>query len=77
VEYFVSDDAKEFKSVGRIVNSIPLDQDGPFVKEFETALSQVQARYVKIVAKTIGVCPPWHPGAGKPSWIFADEIVIE
>jgi hexosaminidase len=23
------------------------------------------------------VCPPGHPGAGEPAWVFADEIVVE
>jgi hypothetical protein len=34
------------------------------------------ARFVRIRTKGNHVCPPGHPGAGKPSWIFADEIMI-
>lgn len=34
-------------------------------------------RYLKIVAKSIGNCPEWHNGNGFPSWIFADEIILE
>ena len=35
-----------------------------------------QARYLKIMAKSLGPCPPWHPSAGGASWIFLDEISI-
>ena len=37
----------------------------------------LQARYVRMVAKTIGLCPDWHVGAGEKAWIFCDEIVVE
>jgi hexosaminidase len=35
-----------------------------------------QARFVRIVAKNIGVCPKWHPGRGGKAWLFLDEIII-
>ncbi|MFM8950929.1 MAG: hypothetical protein ACKOKB_09145, partial [Bacteroidota bacterium] len=36
----------------------------------------VVARFVRIRTKGDYVCPSGHPGAGKPSWIFADEIMV-
>ena len=36
-----------------------------------------KARYIKVIAKNMGICPGWHWGAGKKAWIFADEIVIK
>jgi len=41
------------------------------------ATADIQARYVKLIAKSFGAIPSWHPGAGSPSWIFVDEIVVE
>ena len=38
--------------------------------------SILKARYVKIAAKNLGVCPAWHPGAGGKAWLFMDEIII-
>jgi hexosaminidase len=35
------------------------------------------ARFVRVKATNVGVCPPWHPGAGGKSWVFADEIVVK
>lgn len=36
----------------------------------------VPARWVRVVAESSGPLPAGHPGAGQPSWIFADEILI-
>jgi hexosaminidase len=35
-----------------------------------------QARYVKIVAENIGICPKGHWGEGNPAWLFIDEIMV-
>lgn len=76
VEYFVSDDGRNFRSVGKVKNDVPVDADGAFVQEME-ARPRCNARYVKMVAKTIGTCPEGHVGAGQKAWIFCDELVIE
>ena len=76
VEYFVSDDGKSFRSVGKVKNTVPIDEDGAFVQEMEVR-PRTNARYVKMVAKTIGTCPEGHVGAGQKAWIFCDELVIE
>ena len=76
VEYFVSDDGKNFRSVGKVKNDVPIDADGAFIQEMEVR-PRTNARYVKMVAKTIGTCPEGHVGAGQKAWIFCDEFVIE
>ena len=76
VEYFVSDDGKNFRSVGKVKNDVPQDADGAFIQEMEVR-PRTNARYVKMVAKTIGTCPEGHVGAGQKAWIFCDELVIE
>ena len=40
-------------------------------------LQPVEARWVRLVVKSSGPLPAGHAGAGEPSWIFADEIVVE
>ena len=76
VEFFVSDDGKKFRSVGKVTNQIPMDEDDPVIQELAVR-PRCEARYVKMAAKTIGTCPEWHVGAGQPAWIFCDEFVIE
>ncbi|MBR5912451.1 MAG: GH92 family glycosyl hydrolase [Bacteroidales bacterium] len=76
VEYFVSDDGKSFRSVGKVKNTVPLDAEDAVVQEMEVR-PHTNARYVKMVAKTLGTCPDWHVGSGQKAWIFCDELVIE
>ncbi|MBS1604633.1 MAG: chitobiase/beta-hexosaminidase C-terminal domain-containing protein [Bacteroidetes bacterium] len=33
-------------------------------------------RCLKIVADNVKNLPPWHPGKGKPAWIFFDELLV-
>lgn len=52
------------------------DQDiTPVSMEFK--VPPVTVRKIRITAVSIKKCPDWHRGAGLPSWIFCDEIVIE
>ena len=44
--------------------------------QYITSNKPIKARHIKIVAKNIGDCPKWHPGAGNPAFIFADEIEV-
>ena len=76
VEFFVSDDGKRFRSVGKVMNTIPADEEDAVIQELEVR-PRCETRYVKMSAKTIGSCPDWHVGAGQPAWIFCDEFVIE
>jgi len=76
VEYYLSNDGQNFWSVGRVVNQVPQDADGAFIQEMEVR-PRTNARFVKMVAKTIGICPEGHVGAGQKAWIFCDELVIE
>jgi hypothetical protein len=32
---------------------------------------------VRIVARGLITCPPWHAGAGNKAWLFCDEIAVE
>ena len=76
VEYFVSDDGKNFKSVGKVKNKLDEDELGAYVQEMEVR-PKCETRYIKMVAKSLGVCPDWHVGAGDKAWLFCDEIIIE
>jgi alpha-L-fucosidase len=37
----------------------------------------IDVRYVRIEARNVGTCPPWHDGAGGKAWLFVDEIIVE
>ncbi|MBR3914716.1 MAG: GH92 family glycosyl hydrolase [Bacteroidales bacterium] len=76
VEFFISNDGKNFKSIGAMKNTISQETEEPVMHEFSID-KPFTARYIKMVAKKIEACPDWHVGAGEPGWIFCDEIVIE
>ena len=76
VEFFISEDGKNFKSVGVVENEIAQDAEDAVIQELDIN-RRMKARYVRMVAKYPGNCPEWHVGAGEPSWIFCDEIVID
>ena len=77
VEYSVSPDGIIFQTIATINNDVPDNQPGNLRKEFATKVADVSVRYVKIKAENIGVCPDWHTGAGRKSWLFVDEVVVE
>ena len=76
VEFFISDNGKKFRSVGKVKNTVSEKEDDSIIQELAVR-PRCDARYVKMVAKNIGKCPQWHVGAGQPAWIFCDEFIIE
>ncbi|WP_420148198.1 family 20 glycosylhydrolase [Spirosoma sp.] len=76
VEIALSKDGNDFKEA--ISQSVTYELNGPWdilpvVADFKTA----RARYVRIRAKNVGVCPAGHPNAGEKTWFATDEIVVE
>ncbi len=64
-------------SSATVENTVPRTADGTQTMDMMTGQLDKQARYIKVIAKNPGPCPDWHVGKGDPSWIFADEMVIE
>jgi predicted alpha-1,2-mannosidase len=77
VQYSVSIDGRTFTPAARLVLGAPVKDDAARIENVASAKIGARARYVRVVAKNVGVCPAWHKGAGGKAWIFADEIVIE
>ncbi|HTD39885.1 MAG TPA: GH92 family glycosyl hydrolase, partial [Mucilaginibacter sp.] len=76
VEYWVSDDNKNFKLVTTVNTKVDVKDLNIQTQDFKADLN-VKARYIKLVAKQYGPLPEWHESKGQPSYIFADEISIE
>jgi hypothetical protein len=77
VEFFTSTDGKTFSSVGIINNTLPIDQLDAFQRDFIADFMPLDARYVRVVAHTIGNTPESHPGSGQPARMHIDEIVVQ
>jgi predicted alpha-1,2-mannosidase len=76
IQVWVSDDGKEFRMIFVTVPEAIRDPEVR-IRNFRAQFDPIDTRYVRLVAKNSGICPPWHPGAGKKAWLFCDEIVIE
>ncbi|MEX2117590.1 MAG: GH92 family glycosyl hydrolase [Bacteroidota bacterium] len=75
VEFSFSKDGMSYSRPIIVRNDVPLTATGGLLKEF--ASKGEPSRFVKVRAKNIGLCPPWHKGAGGKAWVFVDEIVVE
>lgn len=72
-----STDGKKYHILGEIKNTISTKQSGGIIEDFEITGLNTSIRFIKVKAKSLGMCPSWHKGAGNPSWIFVDEIWAE
>ena len=46
-------------------------------KELSFKETQTSAKYLKIKAEVIKALPEWHSGAGRPGFLFVDEIIVK
>ncbi len=76
VTFSVSDDGISWKTMGN-QTSVISRAENVGVKDFSCSIRQISARFVRVVAKNVGTCPPWHPGAGGKAWLFVDEVIVE
>lgn len=77
VKFSVSSNGNDFRLAATIDNDIPEKFEDAVRRDFLSGPLKLNARYVKIHAKNRGACPSWHPGAGRKSWIFVDEVIIK
>ena len=77
VGFWFSDDGSSFEKAGEFLTAVPMEDKEAIIKNYSRTYNDLKARYVKVIAKNPGPCPEWHHGAGSPSWVFIDEVVIE
>lgn len=77
LDIYVSEDGKTYNKIAS--KSIPTLEKGSknnVLKRESISFDKTKARYVHIIGKNTPVLPDWHPGAGKPTYLFLDEISI-
>ncbi len=79
VTYYYSIDNMNYVKLGTVTNKDPLVKKTKVneIQYFNLEFKIVNARYIKIVAESMKQAPYWHHGSGLPSWIFADEVIID
>jgi arylsulfatase A-like enzyme len=74
VEY--SKDGKHFTLLENFQVNGQLKDDVKKILSLPTTQVPFACRSLKIAAKNVGTCPPWHHGAGEKAWLFMDEVVL-
>jgi hexosaminidase len=77
VKIELSDDGIAYTKAASVSNVITDRRFGVEPVYHNLVFEPQKTRYVKITAKSMKKCPDWHRGAGMPSWIFCDEIIVE
>ena len=77
VQFSFSSDGILYSAPFKVANTVSQKDEGVILKEFAIQTESVAARYVRVQAKNVGVCPDWHKGAGSKAWLFVDEISLK
>ena len=78
VAFFSSTDGINFSKLKTEYKFPPNKDENVLIKRISSS-KKVKARYIKVVAKKLGILPKWHLGYkhNGRSWLFADEIQIK
>ena len=77
VQFSFSSDGASYTDPLVVVNNVSQKDEGVLLKEFSIQALALNARYIRVQAKNVGVCPDWHKGAGSKAWLFVDEITLK
>lgn len=77
VEYLSSVDGNDFTPLAVVKTEIDPAVQGNRIVSYPVSFTAVNARYVRVTARGLLTCPPWHAGAGDKAWVFCDEIMVE
>lgn len=75
VEIALSQDGINF-SPSPGMHPILLTTRQPAALDYNVTQINSMARYIKVIARNFGVCPPGHWAAGEKAWLFLDEIMV-
>jgi len=75
VEISASIDGNNFQIIGTTTDIESDIKSG--IAEVDHSFTDQETRYVRVIARSIGDCPPGHSGHGQKAWLFVDEIVVE
>ena len=77
LEIYGSNDGSTYSKIA--LKTIPVLEKGcknNVLKRDTVSFEKTKARYVRIIGKNTPALPKWHPGAGKQTYLFLDEITI-
>jgi hexosaminidase len=75
VSCMVSDDGMIWRRAGECRHDVPDRRQEPLIMTFAVRPATT-ARHLRVLATGPAGCPAWHPDAGRPIRLLADEIVV-
>jgi hypothetical protein len=76
VRFSLSADGVHFREVASAVPVTSPRHNGAVIEAIDVEIDPREARYVRVQAASVGVCPQWHPGRGEKAWLMAGEILV-
>ncbi len=73
IEFLFSEDGKKFISMKKFSSTEIENLNG----NIEGIFKNTKAKYIKVIAKNLGIIPDGNPGSGSNAWLFIDEISVE
>jgi hexosaminidase len=73
---YTSTDGNDFGLVAETTAAPVGPDDTSRVETYTVTFPATSARWVRVVADTIGKIPEWHPHKGRNAFIFTDEIAV-
>ncbi|MEW5845959.1 MAG: glycoside hydrolase family 20 protein [Bacteroidota bacterium] len=74
----ISADHNNFEQIAQLYCPDSIRLQPMLIYRFNVStLKGIKGRFVRFVAHNPGPCPDWHPASGSPTWLFADEVVVE
>ncbi len=76
LEIAVSIDGKHYETISTNLSTKTEMLHNVFVVEKGAEGLNTKVRFIKATAKNFGLIPEGKPGAGLPSWLFCDELIV-
>ncbi|MFO7888818.1 MAG: family 20 glycosylhydrolase [bacterium] len=77
VAYQISEDQKTFTTVAEKEYGVPENHIRTDIEDFVGEFNDINARYIKVIARNIKTCPHWHSSSGEPALLLVDEVMVE
>jgi hexosaminidase len=73
----ISEDGTNYTSAAHLQEASPVKDPRSVIHDYVADLKGARARFIKLVAMSPGPAPDWHRLPTEPTWIYADEIIVE
>jgi hexosaminidase len=78
ISIMTSEDGEDYTEVAYAAYKVEgRVDDGNGCHDYTLTFPETSARYLKIKAEVLKALPEWHSGAGRPGFLFVDEIIVQ